>query len=103
VGIVNVTQWYDNENVTAILWAGLPGQESGNAIVDVLYGNYNPGGKLPFTIGRNRDDYGADVIYEPNNGQFDAPQDDFEDTGVFLDYRHVSNSVTERLLQRKAN
>jgi beta-glucosidase len=59
----------------------------------VLYGKYNPGGKLPFTIGRNRDDYGADVIYEPNNGQFDAPQDNFEDTGVFLDYRHVSKAV----------
>jgi beta-glucosidase len=86
VGPVNISSWYDNENITAIIWAGLPGQESGNAIVDVLYGFVNPGGKLPFTIARNREDFGTDVIYEPNNGQFDAPQDYFSE-GVFIDYR----------------
>ena len=88
VGAVNVSGWYDNENVTAILWAGLPGQESGNALVDVLYGLVNPGGKLPFSIARNREDYGTDVIYEPNNGQFNAPQDYFGE-GIFTDYRHL--------------
>jgi Glycosyl hydrolase family 3 C-terminal domain/Fibronectin type III-like domain len=86
VGPVLVSDWYDNDNVTAILWAGLPGQESGNAIVDVLYGHYNPGGKLPFTFGPTRESYGTDLLYEPNNGQFGAPQDDFTE-GVFIDYR----------------
>jgi hypothetical protein len=86
VGPVLVTDWYNNDNITAILWAGLPGQESGNAIVDVLYGHYNPGGKLPFTLGPTRESYGTDLLYEPNNGQFDAPQDDFTE-GVFIDYR----------------
>lgn len=86
VGPVLVTDWYNNDNVTAILWAGLPGQESGNAIVDVLYGRYNPGGKLPFTLGPSRESYGTDLLYEPNNGQFGAPQDDFTE-GVFIDYR----------------
>jgi beta-glucosidase len=85
-GPVLVTDWYQNDNVTAILWAGLPGQESGNAIVDVLYGHYNPGGKLPFTFGPTRESYGTDLLYEPNNGQFGAPQDDFSE-GVFIDYR----------------
>lgn len=88
VGAVNVSSWYDNENVTGIIWAGLPGQESGNAIVDALYGFINPGGKLPFTIARNREDYGTDVLYQPNNGQFDAPQDPFSE-GVFIDYRYL--------------
>lgn len=88
VGPVNVSSWYDNDNVTGIIWAGLPGQESGNAIVDALYGFINPGGKLPFTIARNRADYGTDVMYEPNNGQFDAPQDTFSE-GVFIDYRYL--------------
>jgi beta-glucosidase len=91
VGPVNVSAWYDNENVTGIIWAGLPGQESGNTIVDVLYGHVNPGGKLPFTIARNREDYGTDIIYEPNNGQFDAPQDLFSE-GVFLEYRWLDKN-----------
>ena len=86
VGPVLVSEWFDNENVTAIIWAGLPGQESGNSLVDVLYGAYNPGGKLPFTIGPDRASYGTDVLYEPNNGQFNAPQIDFTE-GVFIDYR----------------
>lgn len=38
VGPTLVTDWYDSPNVTAIVWAGEPGQESGNSIVDVLYG-----------------------------------------------------------------
>ncbi|RMZ69946.1 glycoside hydrolase family 3 [Pyrenophora seminiperda CCB06] len=85
VGPVLVNSFSDNENVTAILWAGLPGQESGNAIADILYGRENPGGKLPFTIGSSAAEYGPDLIYEPTNGH-GSPQDNFEE-GVFIDYR----------------
>ncbi|KAF2196363.1 hypothetical protein GQ43DRAFT_445184 [Delitschia confertaspora ATCC 74209] len=86
VGPVLVDQWYDNDNVTAIVWAGLPGEQSGNAVADVLYGRVNPGGKLPFTIGRKESDFGPDLIYKPNNGK-EAPQQNFEE-GVFIDYRY---------------
>ncbi|KAH8668571.1 glycosyl hydrolase family 3 N terminal domain-containing protein [Xylariales sp. PMI_506] len=86
VGPVLVTDWYDSPNITAILWAGLPGQESGRSLVDVLYGTVNPAGRTPFTWGAQRDDYGTDVLYEPNNGN-GAPQDDFTE-GVFIDYRN---------------
>lgn len=56
-GVVNVEKWADNENVTAIVAAWLPGQESGNALVDALYGDVNPSGKLPFTWGKSEGDY----------------------------------------------
>jgi beta-glucosidase len=91
-GPVLVTDWYNNDNVTAILWAGLPGQESGNAIVDVLYGHYNPGGKLPFTLGPTRESYGTDLLLEPNNG-LGAPQQDFTE-GVYIDYRAFDKTNT---------
>lgn len=80
-----VGEWYDNENITAILWAGLPGQESGNSIADVLYGKVNPAARTPFTWGPTRESYGTDILYEPNNGE-DAPQDNFIE-GSFIDYR----------------
>jgi beta-glucosidase len=42
VGAVIMESWYDHPNVTAILYAGLPGQESGNALLDILLGTVNP-------------------------------------------------------------
>ncbi|PWY72425.1 hypothetical protein BO70DRAFT_297934 [Aspergillus heteromorphus CBS 117.55] len=85
VGPVLVNEWYDHPNVTAILWAGLPGQESGNSLADVLYGRVNPGAKSPFTWGKTRESYQDYLITEPNNGD-GAPQEDFTE-GVFIDYR----------------
>lgn len=90
VGPTLLTDWYDHPNITAIIWAGLPGQESGNSLVDVLYGNVNPAGRTPFTWGATRESYGTDVMYEPNNGN-GAPQDDFSE-GVFIDYRYFDKT-----------
>lgn len=42
-----------NENVPSILEAWQLGSQSGNAIAEVLYGDYNPSGKLPMTFPKN--------------------------------------------------
>nr|MDO8082139.1 glycoside hydrolase family 3 N-terminal domain-containing protein [Candidatus Freyarchaeota archaeon] len=41
------------ENIPAILIAFHPGLEGGRAVADVLFGDYNPGGKLPISIPRS--------------------------------------------------
>lgn len=82
-GPVEIGQYKNNPNITAILWAGVPGEQSGNAITDVLYGRVNPGAKLPFTMADTRADYGTDILYTPNQL---IPQSNFEE-GIFIDYR----------------
>jgi beta-glucosidase len=76
-------QWIENDNVTAVVYGGYLGQESGNAIVDVLYGDVNPNGKLSYTIAKNETDYPVSIcnIAECN---FD------EKTNI--DYRHFDAS-----------
>ncbi|KIX03301.1 uncharacterized protein Z518_06853 [Rhinocladiella mackenziei CBS 650.93] len=56
-GIRLVDQWIDHENVTVVIFARLPSQDSGRALVEILYGNVSPSGKLPYTAARNESDY----------------------------------------------
>ena len=51
--MVLVSSWADA--VPAIVQAWYPGQDDGNVIADVLFGNLNPSGKLPVTFPRRRE------------------------------------------------
>lgn len=91
VGPVLMEEWIEHPNVTAVLWAHLPGSESGTAVANVLYGDYNPSGRLPYTIAKKRSDYPADVLY---NADVPHPQINFTE-GLFVDYRHFDAQKTE--------
>ncbi|MCG3149616.1 MAG: Beta-hexosaminidase [Verrucomicrobiae bacterium] len=39
----------------AIVWAGYPGEQGGDAVADVLFGDYNPAGRLPITFPKSYD------------------------------------------------
>jgi beta-glucosidase len=75
--------WASNPNVTAIVIAGLPGQESGNSLSDVLFGDVNPSAKLVYTIANQASDYPAQVLYSSP-----APHPIINYTeGLYIDYR----------------
>jgi beta-glucosidase len=93
VGPVILEEFADLPSVKAIVFANLPGQESGNALANVLFGRTDASGRLPYTVGKSLADYGpgAAVLYYPNHI---IPQADF-DEGLFIDYRHFDKAGIE--------
>jgi beta-glucosidase len=57
--------WID-ENAQAIVEAWIPGEKGGDAIADVLFGDYNPGGKLPVTFPRHAGQLPVYYNYKPS-------------------------------------
>ncbi|KAJ8609589.1 hypothetical protein MRB53_039040 [Persea americana] len=93
VGPVVVESFITNPNVKAVLIAHLPGEESGHALADVLFGDVNPSGHLPYTMGKSLSDYGpgAQILYYPNAV---VPQRTFTE-GLNIDYREFDSNKTE--------
>ncbi|KAK0201449.1 glycoside hydrolase family 3 protein [Desarmillaria ectypa] len=94
VGPLIIEPWIEHPNVTAVLWAGAPGTESGNSLVDVLYGDWNPSGRLPYTIAKSVDDYNAPLITGGTDEDIlDIPYTE----GLHVDYRHFdANNIEPR-------
>ena len=67
-------------NIKGLVYAFYPGMEGGNALADVLFGNVNPGGKLPVTMPHNDDQL-------PDWGDLDFSNDEVNGFG----YRKVDS------------
>ncbi|KAI9434675.1 beta-glucosidase [Lactarius indigo] len=85
VGPIILEPWIDHPNVTAVIWAGIGGTETGNALVDVLYGTVNPSGRLPYTIAKSPSDYSAKLATGGTGKQI---LNITYSEGLFIDYRH---------------
>lgn len=80
--------WVNNENVTAIVYGGLLGQNSGYSITDILYGAVNPFGRLAYTIAKAEDDYSAKIC---NTAECTFGEENY------IDYKHFGKSnITPR-------
>jgi beta-glucosidase len=89
---VNTLPWANYLNVTAILAAHFPGQESGNVIVNVLWGTANPSAKLPYLIAVHEEDYDIPIVRLDVSEitSPDAWQADFTE-GQYIDYRRLDH------------
>lgn len=81
--------WHDLPSVKAVLFAHLPGQEAGAALMEVLYGDVSPSGHLPYTLPKAESDYPASVGLV--GYQIGQPQDTFTE-GLYVDYRHFNKA-----------
>jgi beta-glucosidase len=77
---VSVERWIDR--VPAVLEAWYPGQEGGNAIAEVLFGEANPSGRLPDTLPRRLEDTPCHGDFPGSGGKVRYRE------GVFVGYRH---------------
>ena len=77
---VTMTDWIDK--VAAVVEAWYPGQECGNAIADVLFGDVTPSGKLPTTFPKRLEDNPAYINYPGENGKV------LYGEGLFVGYRY---------------
>ncbi|PGH27753.1 hypothetical protein AJ80_00541 [Polytolypa hystricis UAMH7299] len=94
VGPIVLEEWIDLPAIKAVLFAHLPGQEAGNAVTDILFGDHSPSGHLPYTIPKSESDYpnSASLINQP----FGQIQDTFTE-GLYIDYRHfIHANITPR-------
>ena len=63
-----VSSWV-KENIPGLLYAWYPGEQGGTAVADVLFGNYNPAGRLPVTFYNSTSELPAFDDYDISNGR----------------------------------
>jgi beta-glucosidase len=81
--------WLDN--VAAVLQAWYPGQECGNSITDVLFGEVNPSGKLPQSFPVRLEDNPAFINYPGENGRVRYGE------SIFVGYRYYDKKKVRPL------
>ncbi|KAJ3761700.1 glycoside hydrolase family 3 protein [Lentinula raphanica] len=95
VGPLIIDSWIDHPNITGVLWAGVSAAETGNAITDVLYGAFNPSGRLPYTIARNAADYPASV-----STSLEIPYSEGRVALLQIDYRAFDAAIQRNITPR---
>ena len=86
---ITMSQWIDD--VPAVIDAFYPGQEGGNALADILFGDVNPSGKLPITFLKKWED-------SPAYGTYPGVREKaIYKEGIFVGYRWFDKKEIEPL------
>ncbi|TGJ80285.1 hypothetical protein E0Z10_g8473 [Xylaria hypoxylon] len=90
VGPIIMEPWINLPSVKSVLVAHLPGQEAGDSLTEVLFGQVSPSGHLPYSIPVSESDYPASVSIKtsPTLSQI---QDTYSE-GLYIDYRHLNKA-----------
>lgn len=75
-----------SEHANALLTAWYPGEQGGQAIADVLFGDYNPAGRLPVGIPRNVGQLPVHYSKHPSHNYVDSSADPLYSFGYGLSY-----------------
>ena len=84
---VTMTKWLDNTPALLDMWYG--GQEAGNALAAILFGNANPSGKLPVSFPKKLEDSPAYGHYPGENLHVDYAE------GIYVGYRYYDTKNVE--------
>lgn len=85
-GGVDMSSWVDR--IPALVQAWYPGQEGGTALAQLLFGDFDPSGRLPISIERRWEDNAVHDSYYPKPGTNKVEYRE----GVFVGYRHFDKS-----------
>lgn len=75
-----------SEHANALLTAWYPGEQGGQAIADVLFGDYNPAGRLPVGVPRNVGQLPVHYSKHPSHNYVDSSADPLFSFGYGLSY-----------------
>jgi beta-glucosidase len=90
-GGVDMAPWVDH--IPALLEAWYPGQQGGDALAQILFGEFNPSGRLPISIERRWEDNASHDSYYPKAGGKKVEYSE----GIFVGYRHFDKSSAKPL------
>lgn len=86
---ITMSEWFDN--VPGLIETFYPGQEGGNALADIIFGDVNPSGKLPITFAKQWEDSPAYTTYPGKKEEV------YYEEGIFVGYRHFDKNYIEPL------
>ncbi|KAB5547319.1 beta-glucosidase [Coniochaeta sp. 2T2.1] len=95
VGPLVLEPWISLPAVKSVLFAHLPGQEAGESLANILFGDVSPSGHLPYSITKSASDY-PDSISTLRGFAIGQTQDTFSE-GLYIDYRYLNaHKITPR-------